>query len=310
LQKAAELVPGLVGGAGRSRDVHLCTRSRAAATWDPDAFEGRNLHFGVREHAMGGDRERDRVPRALPSVRLDVPRVLGLHARLDPLSALSKIPVIHVFTHDSIFVGEDGPTHEPIEHTASLRLIPNLTSGVPPTAWKPRWRGGWRSHGTDGPSALILLPAEAPADRAPRCASASASFDAAAYLLAGTTRPHAIVAATGSELHLAVGAREVLAKRGLRAERRLDPVRRAVRQRKARTTASVCSPPACPSRRSRPVAPIRGARSPGALVWPWGSTRTARRPPGSVVGEQFGFTVAAVASKLDAWLTAMRSGRT
>src|SRR5206468_2487204 len=133
---AAELVPGLAGGAA---DLASSTFTVIQGGGDvgPGAFDGRNVHFGVREHAMGA-----------------IVNGIAYHGAFRPygstflvfsdymrgairLAALSRLPIVHVFTHDSIFVGEDGPTHEPIEQVASLRLIPNLRV----------WRAGWRSSG-------------------------------------------------------------------------------------------------------------------------------------------------------------------
>ena len=90
-------------------------------------FAGRNIHFGIREHAMGAIVNGDGADRGLHPVRLDVPRLQRLHAADDPpRGALARAQSIFVFTHDSVYLGEDGPTHQPVEHFWALRLIPNL----------------------------------------------------------------------------------------------------------------------------------------------------------------------------------------
>ena len=129
------------------------------------------------------------------------------------LAALSHLPAIHVFTHDSIFVGEDGPTHQPIEHVAALRLIPNLDVHRPADGYETALAWGLALERGDGPSVLVLTRQKLPA------IEREATGDLAeprrgAYLVAGDDVPDAIAIATGSELHLAVAARKSLARDG------------------------------------------------------------------------------------------------
>ena len=126
LNAIAKRVPWLLGGAA---DLAPSTKTRltfdGAGDFSADDYAGRNFHFGVREHAMGA---------MLNGMSLSKLRAYGAgflifsdYARpAIRLSALMEIPRIHIFTHDSIGVGEDGPTHQPIEHLASLRAIPGL----------------------------------------------------------------------------------------------------------------------------------------------------------------------------------------
>src|SRR5581483_10572652 len=120
-------VPWLVGGAA---DLAPSTKTRltfeGAGDFEKDSFGGRNLHFGIREHAMGA---------IVNGLTLSGLRAYGSGFLIFSdygrapirLASLMELPVIYVFTHDSIGVGEDGPTHQPIEHLASLRAIPHLT---------------------------------------------------------------------------------------------------------------------------------------------------------------------------------------
>jgi transketolase len=214
LQRAAEQVPCLVGG---SADLAPSTKTtiKGSPSVGPGNYEGRNLHFGVREHAMGA-----------------VLNGMAYHGGLRPygstflvfadymrpsirLAALSHLPVIYVFTHDSVFVGEDGPTHEPIEHAAALRLIPGLHVFRPADGLETALAWGMALERTDGPTALLLSRQKLPAIRR-EAAGPLADPRRGAYAVAGDDAPQAIVAATGSELHLAVAARTALAAEGRR----------------------------------------------------------------------------------------------
>src|SRR5262249_38401357 len=119
-------VPWLVGG---SADLSPSTKTRltyeGAGDFEADNYAGRNFHFGIREHAMGAvlnGMAVAKIPPHRPGLLLLTP------PRRTPirLAAIMEVPVIYIFTHDSIGVGEDGPTHQPIEQLASLRAIPNL----------------------------------------------------------------------------------------------------------------------------------------------------------------------------------------
>jgi transketolase len=178
---------------------------------------GRNVHYGVREHAMGA-----------------ITSGLALHGGIRPfastflmfsdymrpsirLAALMKIPTIYLFTHDSIGLGEDGPTHQPIEHLSSLRAIPNLVVLRPADANETveAWRVAVSLH--DRPVALILSRQKIPTFDRSRYASAK-GVQKGAYVLADSPdKPRIIFIATGSEVHLALGAFERFRERGLAA---------------------------------------------------------------------------------------------
>ena len=179
--------------------------------------EGRNIHFGIREHAMGA------ILNGLSLSRLR-PYGSGFLIFSDysrpamRLSALMEIPVIHIFTHDSIGVGEDGPTHQPIEQLASLRAIPGLTTFRPADAnevvevWRVIMRYRHR------PVALILSRQALPVIDRTRYASAE-GVARGAYVLAEAEngRPDVLLLATGSEVALCLAARERLQADGIQA---------------------------------------------------------------------------------------------
>ncbi len=213
----AALAPGLPELVGGSADLHPSTKTylKAYETIRKGEYEGRNLHFGVREHAMAG------IVSGLAlhgGFRLYGSTFLIFSDYMRPsirLAALMRLPVIYVFTHDSIFVGEDGPTHQPVEHLASLRAIPGLTTLRPADAREVV--GAWRAtvEHRDGPVALVLtrqkLPVLAGAD--PEAVARGA------YVLAdaGRGHPDLLLLATGSEVALAVAAQDLLAAEGIAA---------------------------------------------------------------------------------------------
>ncbi|RPJ38488.1 MAG: transketolase, partial [Planctomycetaceae bacterium] len=194
------------------------TLLRGAGEFSPQHRAGRNLYFGVREHAMAA-----------------VLNGLALHGGVIPygatflifsdymrpairLAALSELPVIYVFTHDSVGLGEDGPTHQPIEHLAALRGIPHLTVIRPADANETTV--AWRVALTQrhGPVALILTRQNLPIFDRTQMAPAD-GLQRGAYILldAEGTTPDILLIATGSEVLLAVESRKQLAEHGVRA---------------------------------------------------------------------------------------------
>ena len=208
-------IPALIGG---SADLAPSTSTLVKGEKDVGrgSFEGRNLHFGVREHGMGG-----------------MMNGMALHGGFIPygatflvfsdyvrpsvrLAALMKAHVIYVFTHDSIGLGEDGPTHQPVEHLAALRAIPNLTVIRPADATETveAWKVALRR---EGPVALILTRQHI--DILDRSAMPPASeMGKGAYVLSEAQGvPDVILMASGSEVQVALGAAQVLAEKGVQA---------------------------------------------------------------------------------------------
>ncbi len=214
LNSIAETVTSLIGG---SADLAPSNKTyiESSHEFQKNKYDGRNIRFGVREHAMGG-----------------ILSGMALHKGIRPyggtflvfadymrpsirLACLMKLPVIYVFTHDSIAVGEDGPTHQPVEHLASLRAIPGLTVIRPADASETA--GAWRLAVkiSDGPVALILSRQKLPVlDKAGP--DMQYGLENGAYVLADSDKkPDIILIATGSEVHIALEAGKILESKGI-----------------------------------------------------------------------------------------------
>jgi transketolase len=210
-------VPELVGG---SADLAPSNKTDIKNGGDvlPGSFGAKNMHFGIREHAMGS------MLNGMAIYGGFIPYGGTFFVFADymrpaiRLAALMKLRVIYVFTHDSIFVGEDGPTHQPIEHLASLRCIPNVTVIRPADAneVKQAWLAAIRN--TTGPTALILSRQDLPTVDRTKFAPAE-GLQRGAYTLAGAdiAKPDVIFMASGSEVGLAMAAAEKLATQGKKA---------------------------------------------------------------------------------------------
>jgi transketolase len=217
LNAVAERIPWLVGG---SADLAPSTKTwlNFAQAIQPDSPDGRNIHFGIREHAAASIANGLSVTKLRPFWSGFL--IFSDYARAAiRLSALMEIPVIHIFTHDSIGVGEDGPTHQPVEHLASLRAMPGLLVFRPADA--NEISECWRTilPITHEPAALILSRQDLPTLDRTEFASAS-GVARGAYVLADPAEGlgmDVILLATGSEVHLALQARAELAGEGIGA---------------------------------------------------------------------------------------------
>ena len=216
LNAIARRVPWLIGG---SADLAPSTKTRLtcedAGDFAPADYGGRNLHFGVCEHAMGSILN----GLVLSKVRAFGSGFLIFSDYAKPairLSALMEIPVIHVFTHDSIGVGEDGPTHQPIEQLVALRAIPGLLVIRPADANEvvEAWRVIMQLHHV--PAALVLSRQALPTLDRTRYAPASGLANGA-YILAEAPggKPEVLLLATGSEVGLCLAAYECLIMEGI-----------------------------------------------------------------------------------------------
>ncbi len=214
LNALAEKIPAMFGG---SADLAPSNKTfiNNAAEFQKDNYRGRNIRFGVREHAMGG-----------------ILNGISLHGGLRPfggtflvfadymrpavrLAALMNQPVMYVFTHDSVAVGEDGPTHQPVEHLTSLRLIPNLTVIRPADATETAAAWQYAVESTNAPTALILSRQKLPViDR--KQYPAADQLKNGAYVLADCDGiPEVILIATGSEVSICLEAVEKLSEKGV-----------------------------------------------------------------------------------------------
>lgn len=188
------------------------TRFKGAVDITPADYSGRYMRYGVREHAMGSIMNGMAVTGLLPYAGT----FLTFSDYMRPairLAALSGYGVTYVFTHDSIGLGEDGPTHQPIEHIAALRSMPNLVVVRPGDAneTSDAWRIALERR--DGPTALALTRQKLPTLAGTEGGGALRG----AYVLADINEPDVTIAATGSELHLAVEAARILETRSIAA---------------------------------------------------------------------------------------------
>jgi len=214
----AKNVPWLIGG---SADLQTSNKTylkfAGAGEFEPGSYGGRNFHFGVREHAMGAALN----GMALSKVRPFGATFFNFTDYMRPsmrLAALMEIPVIYVFTHDSIGLGEDGPTHQPIEQLASLRAMPHLVLLRPGDANEvvEAWKVVMQLR--KQPAALVLSRQAVPTFDRTKYASA-AGVARGAYVLADAAdgKPDVILIATGTEVSLCVTAYEQLKSEGVKA---------------------------------------------------------------------------------------------
>ncbi len=216
LNGVARQMSELIGGAA---DLAPSTRTMISHAGEFSAHQpgGRNLHFGVREHAMGA-----------------ILNGIALHGGLRPfgatflifsdymrppmrLAAMNGLPVLYVFTHDSIGLGEDGPTHQPVEQLLGLRSVPGLTVFRPADANEAveSWRAAIARR--DRPSVLVSTRQKLPVLALNDHPGLRPGVAQGGYVLADSPDPHVVLVATGSEVHLALAARQLLADDDVRA---------------------------------------------------------------------------------------------
>jgi transketolase len=217
LNVLAKNIPWLIGGS-----ADLAHSNKTNLTFDgagdfyPDQYRGRNLHFGVREHAMGAIVN----GMTLSKLRSFSATFFNFSDYMRPsmrLGALMEIPAIYIFTHDSIGLGEDGPTHQPIEQLASLRAMPNMLVLRPGDANEVVEAYKIIMQHTHGPSTLVLTRQALPTFDRSKYAPAS-GVARGAYVLADPPagKPELILMASGSEVSLCVAAYEKLTAEGIK----------------------------------------------------------------------------------------------
>jgi transketolase len=293
----APALPELVGG---SADLHPSTKTYLSAypAVRRGEYAARNLHFGVREHAMGG-----------------IINGMALHGGLRPygstflvfsdymrpsirLAAIMGLPVIYVFTHDSIFVGEDGPTHEPVEHVPSLRAMPGLTILRPADANETAAAWGVALKHSGGPVALILSR-----QKLPILAEADAEGVArGAYVISDAAEPQVLLLATGSEVSLALEAQDLLAEEGI-ASRVVSMPSWELFEAQPQAYRDQVLPPAVSARVAVEAAtPLGWERYIGPGGEMVSMDRFGASAPYKVLAEKFGFTAEEVAARARASL--------
>jgi transketolase len=257
---------------------------------DTKQFAGRNIHFGVREHAMAA-----------------ILNGLALHGGVIPyggtflvfsdymrpsirLAALMELPVIYVFTHDSVGLGEDGPTHQPVEHIAALRVIPNLIVMRPADAAETAeaWRVALEHR--EGPVALLLTRQKLPIlDR--NVVAPVDGLRRGAYVLADTDgTPDLILIGSGSEVHLALDVRERLARQGIQSRVVNMACWELFEQQPPEYQAEVLPPQVTARLAVEAASPMGWERYVGTQGDVLGIDRFGASAPYEVIFEQFGFT--------------------
>ena len=206
-------LPLVMGGSADLTPSNL-TKFSGAEDFQKDSRSGRYIRFGVREHSMAAIMNgisASGLTRAYGGTFLVFSDYMRPAIRM---AALSRHPTIFVFTHDSIGVGEDGPTHQPVEQIASLRAIPNLLVFRPADANETAQAWKFVLQHKDGPAALCLTRQGLPVIDQSKYASA-ANLSKGAYALAGAEKPSVLLLATGSEVCIAMKASEKLAAEGI-----------------------------------------------------------------------------------------------
>lgn len=297
-QRAAALVPSLVGG---SADLNPSTKTfiEGSPAIKKGSFEGRNIHFGIREHAMGA------IVNGIAMTEGFIPfgsTFLVFADYMRPsirLAALSHIQSIFVYTHDSVYLGEDGPTHQPVEHLWSLRLIPNVDVVRPADALECAAAWAHALGRTKGPTVLSLTRQNLPTLERP------AGFDPKAmlrggYVVADADNPTMVIVATGSEVSLAVQSKKVIEERGERV-RVVSMLCLEAFQRQPEAYRDLILPRGVPrvAIELGVTTPWRGLVGNDGLVI--GHDSFGASAPWKVIGKELGFVPEAVAATVRAW---------
>jgi transketolase len=303
INRAAPIVPCLVGGSADLAESNL-TDIKGAGAFSPEKLDGRNVHYGIREHAMGA------IANGLAYDGLHIPftaTFLQFADYMRPavrLAALARLQSIYVWTHDSIFLGEDGPTHQPVEHLSALRVIPNLHVVRPVDGEEVAVAWAHALQRKEGPTALILTRQKlAPLER-------DAAFDPekaarGGYLIKAPAAATFTVVATGSEVPLAQAALALLLPKGLVGRLASVPCLHCFQAQDAAYRDAVVPP-------TQPVAAVEAAV--GVEWWKLtgrdglviGIDRFGASGPEKALAEAYGFTPAKVAERLERWLAARR----
>lgn len=291
-------VPQVIGGAA---DLYPSTKTyiKEYGSFSKTNRAGRNLHFGIREHGMGA------IVNGIAYHGGLIPFGATFFAFLDymrppiRLAALSHLPVIYVFTHDSIFLGEDGPTHEPVEHLATARAIPNMTVIRPADANESSWAWIAALENIHGPTAIILTRQNVPVLDPSQYPSAE-NLKKGAYVLVENAQAHVTLLASGSEVNVALDAAEKLKAKGMIARVISFPSWELFEKQPLAYREQVLGKVKC-------VAIEAGVRQgwdhyigPEGLFC--GMDRFGASAPYQALAKEFGFTGEAVAVKVKAWL--------
>lgn len=299
IQELAKLIPSFWGG---SADLSPSNKTdvKGGGSFSKDDPLGRNIHFGVREHAMGS------LMNGMALYGGTIPyggTFMIFSDYLRPtlrLASLMKQQVIYVFTHDSIFVGEDGPTHEPIEQMASIRAIPGVLMIRPADTAETAVAWAVALESKDRPTALALT-------RQNVCAccgdkNAAKGLRKGAYVVKDVEKMDVLMIATGSEVNTAMGAAEMLAEKGIRARVVSMPSMELFEEQDEAYRNSII-PPDMKKRvvveAGVPFGWCKYSGNEGIVI---GMNRFGASGPYKILGEKFGFTAESVAAKTEEYL--------
>lgn len=213
LETLFEKIPGIAGG---SADLGPSNKSFVKGYSNSGRNKvGRNIHFGIREHAMGA------IQNGIAYYGGFIPYTASFLSFMDymrpavRIAAIAKLQTVYIFTHDSIFVGEDGPTHQPVEHLASARAIPNLNVIRPADAeeTKEAWIAALKK--TNGPTMLSLTRQDVPVIKKEPGSGAENLHKGAYIIHKGGDKPDIIILSTGSEVGISVDAAVKLKEQGI-----------------------------------------------------------------------------------------------
>ena len=292
LNALAKNIPWLIGG---SADLAKSNKTNltfdGAGDFQPGTFGGRNIHFGVREHAMGAMVN----GMTLSKLRAYSSTFFNFSDYMRPamrLGALMEIPAMYIFTHDSVGVGEDGPTHQPIEQLAALRAMPNMLVLRPGDSNEVVEAYKVMLQHAHGPSTLVLTRQAVPTLDRTKYAPAS-GVAKGGYVLADAAggKPDVILMASGSELSLCVDAYEKLKAEGIQARVVSMPSWELFEQQDAGYKASVFPPDVTGRVAVEMAAPFGWERYTGAKGKLLGMRRFGASAPLKELLKKFGFNV-------------------
>jgi len=299
IQKIAQIVPNVVGG---SADLSPSTNTfmNGFDSIAPGKFAGRNFHFGIREHGMGAILNGITLYGGYKAFGATFFVFSDYMRPPIRLAAIMEIPVIYVFTHDSIFVGEDGPTHEPIEHLSVLRAIPNMTVIRPTDGIETAMAWAYAIRNEKSPVALILTRQKIDAVEKDKDFSPKDVLKGA-YIVQKekSSKLDLVIAASGSELPVAAAA-----KKNLENElsiRLVSIPSKEIFERQGESYRNNIIP------KDVPVVIIEAALMSGwgdlfrQKLLAIGMTHYGASAPYQILAEKFGFTGASVAEKIKAW---------
>ena len=299
IQIISKHVPSFIGG---SADLDPSTKTAVSGGGDleHDNFKGLNLRFGVREHAMGS------AANGLAYTQAWIPYTATFLVFSDYMrpamrvGAISHLQALYIFTHDSFWVGEDGPTHEPIEHTMSIRLIPNMHVFRPADGVEVAMSYWAALNRKNGPSTLLFSRQNLPALTRPASFSPDDVLKGA-YALNDVAQPKLIIVATGSEVGAAVEAAAALEAEGTPTRVVSMPCVELYKAQSS-TFKDALLPKNVPTAVVEAGTTIGWSNLLGRDLLAIGIDHYGASAPGEVLCEKFGFTAKAVKEKISAWL--------